>query len=70
MDSVKERIEVRDGREFTVTVLPKDRRLGPKATRDRAFWNALTYEQKAAAIRKRKAAAAKKRRRKKRRGAA
>lgn len=64
---MKQRVEIRDGREYVVTTLPPDRRSTPSATRKRTLWNALSGPQKAAHIRKRKAAAAKKRRRMRRR---
>ena len=58
--------ETRDGQVFTVTRLPKDPRLQPAATRERALWNKLTAPQKAAYIARRKRLARKRRRRKQR----
>ena len=49
-----QRIEIIDGREYTVTTLPKDSRLTPSQARKRAPWTRLTPNQKAAEIRKRK----------------
>ena len=65
---MKERIETRDGQQYVVTVLPKDRRLTPSAGKQRAMFSALSSREKAAYIDGRiRRAKAKKRRRRKRR---
>ena len=64
---MKQRIEIRDGQEFTVTVLPQDRRLAPSAGKKRAHWAALTAQEKKAHLRRVRAVAAKKRRKRRRR---
>ena len=38
---MKQRVEIRDGREFVVTTLPQDKRLTPSATRERQLFSAL-----------------------------
>jgi len=58
-----QRTEVRDGGEYTVTVLPSDRRLAPGATRKRQLFQALSGPEKSRFIKKRIRKARKKRRR-------
>jgi hypothetical protein len=61
----RQRVEIIDGKEFTVTLLPQDGRLKPSQARKRALWAALTPHQKAAEIAKRKRNAKRRRRQRK-----
>jgi hypothetical protein len=49
--SVAKRTEIRDGKEYEVTVLPPDRRLEPWQTKNRNLWGALKGYQKVEAMR-------------------
>lgn len=61
----KEHIEIIDGKEFKVTVLPKDRRTEPARAKKRALWNRLTSAQKKRYLEEKRAKAKMKRRRRK-----
>ena len=60
---MKQRIEIRDGKEFVVTTLPSDPRLQPAATRKRALFAALSGTENQRFIRERMAASKKRKRR-------
>jgi len=46
----RQHVEIIDGRGYTVTRLPQDRRLMPSHARKRALWDGLSPAQKAAEI--------------------